>query len=652
MASKRTWQQTPFIEGFLGVDNAFHKDVRANGGKLLLAAGLYLYHFYRADGDTSHAQRLTGPSEPVAAAGHVLFNFIFSHDESLRVSDYLELLEAGDWAVFQSANSIHCLKDWYPRIEARLPDTSKNTLLCLNSNLLQRDAPIGNDHLQHRAFAAELKVDVCNLEHPDASEIQAFVISRSLMERLSGPDSRAEDLPLLARNAEISFTVASDIYLQVLVDTPCRERDVDFVNWLSARNRVAILTLGFWPSQAGMEMFIHNLAWRMTEDGDEVVLFTPKPDVEFEEIERNYMIRRYRSEDELISLIGKHHLSLPFDCLLVQGAHTAATLALKAKAAFDIPVILRTHGEDIQIDEDIGYGYRLIPKLATEIEHNIRNVDHHVVIGSHVEADVRGIDPDATVSVINNGVDIDRFTVEKSNYLREWLNIPAETRILLSVGRNHPKKCFHYAVDALARLRAIGADVCLVHVGRKGKGIDLEQRAREQGVSARFYHPGPVNYFDTPKVYSSADIFLFPSKQETFGNVTVEAMSSGLPCVEFDYGANHDKIDNGHDGFIVPFGDIDAFVASIRSLLDDDRNCQIPGGHRYAGSKGRQPRGAYVSPECPERYTLAIDTFFRLTVFQIMNERVHSLLFNVRVVVQIRARIEIGSRISTFVSTM
>jgi glycosyltransferase involved in cell wall biosynthesis len=125
-------------------------------------------------------------------------------------------------------------------------------------------------------------------------------------------------------------------------------------------------------------------------------------------------------------------------------------------------------------------------------------------------------------------------------------------------------------VDALARLRAEGANVCLVHIGRRGKGIDLEQRALEHGVADRFYHPGPVNYFDTPEVYASADIFLFPSKQETFGNVTVEAMSSGLPCVEFDYGANHDKIDPGHDGFIVPFGDLDAFVAHIRTLLEDD----------------------------------------------------------------------------------
>lgn len=578
MMSKKTWQKRRFADGFLGVDNAFHIDMRSSQGKVLLARGLYLYHFYRADGDLSHAKRLDRPEpvqvEPAQTVGeHTVRTFVFSEDESLTISDYLDLLSGEEWAVCLSSHSIHCLKDWYPRITSELAGADPNTLLYLNSNLLDPAAPSGNDHLEHRAFARDLQnVDgAAEVEvELDPARIRAFAISRTLLSRLDG-SLPIRDVPQVAEGLGTEFVRSSDVYVQVLdgpaEKVPGDEREIE--RWLSERNRVAILTLGFWPQQAGMEMFIHNLAVRMTEVGDEVVLFTPKPDQDFEEIERNYIVRRYRSETELFDLIGKHHNSLPFDSILVQGAHNAASLALRAREKFGIPVVLRTHGEDIQTDEALGYGYRLVPKHADLIEHNIRAVDHNVVIGSHVEADIRSIDEAATISVINNGVNPSRFTVTKSSFLRDRLDIGLDTIILLTVGRNHPKKCFHYAVEVLAELRAAGSDVCLVHAGKPGKGVDLDELARKLGVQDYFFNLGAVDYFDMPRVYASSDIFIFPSKKETFGNVTLEAMSSGLPCVEFDYGATRDKIEHGRDGFIVQFGDVGSMSAIIRQLVDD-----------------------------------------------------------------------------------
>ena len=72
---------------------------------------------------------------------------------------------------------------------------------------------------------------------------------------------------------------------------------------------------------------------------------------------------------------------------------------------------------------------------------------------------------------------------------------------------------------------------------------------------------------DVPKYYNSAEILLFPSKTEVFGNVTLEAMACGLVPVKFDYGANRDKIKNGKNGFIIPFGDTISMGKILRSLL-------------------------------------------------------------------------------------
>jgi glycosyltransferase involved in cell wall biosynthesis len=66
--------------------------------------------------------------------------------------------------------------------------------------------------------------------------------------------------------------------------------------------------------------------------------------------------------------------------------------------------------------------------------------------------------------------------------------------------------------------------------------------------------------------YASADVFLLPSETETFGNVTLEAMASGLAVVAYDYAAARVHIRSGESGVLVPCGQPDAFVAAAAGL--------------------------------------------------------------------------------------
>jgi glycosyltransferase involved in cell wall biosynthesis len=69
--------------------------------------------------------------------------------------------------------------------------------------------------------------------------------------------------------------------------------------------------------------------------------------------------------------------------------------------------------------------------------------------------------------------------------------------------------------------------------------------------------------------YASADIFLFSSVSETFGNVTLEAMASGLAVVAYDYAAAQQFIRHGKNGLLATMNDRQSFIAQSRALGED-----------------------------------------------------------------------------------
>jgi glycosyltransferase involved in cell wall biosynthesis len=70
--------------------------------------------------------------------------------------------------------------------------------------------------------------------------------------------------------------------------------------------------------------------------------------------------------------------------------------------------------------------------------------------------------------------------------------------------------------------------------------------------------------------YASADVFLFPSLSETFGNVTLEALASGLAVVAFDAAAAGALIRDGRNGLLAPAGDADGFVRAACAAVQRD----------------------------------------------------------------------------------
>ncbi|MDD5297190.1 MAG: glycosyltransferase family 1 protein [Rhodocyclaceae bacterium] len=171
------------------------------------------------------------------------------------------------------------------------------------------------------------------------------------------------------------------------------------------------------------------------------------------------------------------------------------------------------------------------------------------------------------VKVVGRGVDTDLFDpARRSNELRrEWLGHASADKgklACLYVGRLAPEKNLAVVEAAFAAIRAHRPDARMIWVG------DGPARARLADAHPDHLFAGPRIGVDLATHYASADLFLFPSLTETYGNVVPEAMASGLPVVAYRSAAAAELILDGENGRSVPPGDVGAFLNAATALAN------------------------------------------------------------------------------------
>lgn len=167
-------------------------------------------------------------------------------------------------------------------------------------------------------------------------------------------------------------------------------------------------------------------------------------------------------------------------------------------------------------------------------------------------------------AVVARGVDTQLFQpARRSDALRARWGLPPGGRAVLCVGRLAPEKNLDTLLDAFGAMRRVDPALRLVLVG------DGPLRAALQARCPDAVFAGLRTGEDLATHYASGDLFVFPSLTETFGNVTPEAMASGLPVLAFDYAAAGQLVDSGRNGLLAPFGDRVAFVRQALALATD-----------------------------------------------------------------------------------
>jgi glycosyltransferase involved in cell wall biosynthesis len=353
--------------------------------------------------------------------------------------------------------------------------------------------------------------------------------------------------------------------------------------------KICIVSHSFFPTIGGAELVVHNLAKHMTLIGEKVVVFTnhKNRDPLFKSI---YKVKYYpRTPKKIlqgfffcINLILLQKMN-SFDLIHVHVADMGYYVALVNKI-LKVPIVITTHGRDIQKYPEIGYGYRLDPSLNRKIEFALKNADLVTAIGSSTKKEYLKIGvQEEKIAYIPNGVDLKRFG-ESYQDIRKILKLRENIKIILTVGRYDKKKGYEYLIKAIPQIIKNNENIKFLFIG---KGLDilkplirklsvekfviiLEQQKFNKTTDSK------INFNKIPNdillsAYKSADIFVSPSLIEGFALVIIEAMASGLPIIATNVSGNEDAVVNEKNGILVPPKSPKDLSSKITRLLENER---------------------------------------------------------------------------------
>jgi len=293
------------------------------------------------------------------------------------------------------------------------------------------------------------------------------------------------------------------------------------------------------------------------------------------------------------------HIFLSFQLTIVQrllkpncwhavGAFPIGAMLAKWSSGRSVRCVIRAPGEDIQIDQSIGYGVRLDKSIDKFLVENLQFADAFIAHSRSIYSEYKKIGiRDEKIVEVPNGVYISRFARRKTNVEQDQRPPHSGSKSgnqifkFLFVGRNHPKKGLETLIEATRILSSKNSRPFIVEL--VGRNVDqLASTTNRLGIAQIFSLRGEIrsgrSFQEHPsqelaELYQQADVFVLPSLLESFGVVLIEAMAAGLPVITTDTDGCRDVIRGGKDGIMVPKGDAQALASAMARLLEDSNEC-------------------------------------------------------------------------------
>jgi glycosyltransferase involved in cell wall biosynthesis len=367
--------------------------------------------------------------------------------------------------------------------------------------------------------------------------------------------------------------------------------------------RYAIVTETYPPEVNGVALTVQSKEQGLRNRGHEVEVIRPRQPghdvqgfapLDHELLTRSAQIPRYpgmRFGFPAHRALRRRWSERRPDAIYIATEGPLGWSALRTAVRMGIPVASGFHTRFDEYTRDYGVGF--LQPAALNWMRSFHNRSDATLVPTCELSDFLRAKHFSDVYHLPRAVDTARFDpARRSPALRDAWGVAPDGLAAIYLGRIAAEKNLPLAVRAFRTLQQQRPDAKFIWVG---EGPELE------GIRAAnpdFVFCGLRRDEDLAAHFASADLFIFPSHSETFGNVTLEAMASGVATVAFRYGAAREHIVDGASGITIEGSDDDAFVDAVCRLgKDADLRGTLATGGRDAV---RKLRPAQVSADFDE----------------------------------------------------
>ena len=349
---------------------------------------------------------------------------------------------------------------------------------------------------------------------------------------------------------------------------------------------------------AGHDVFVFTFSEPDHQDDDPRVIRSPGlplADTGF------YLSLRYsREAKKLLQTMDVVHVHHPF---------LSGRLALHYCRPLHIPIVFTNHTR-----YDL-YAQAYLPMLPEEVSEGLLQaympsfceaVDLVISPSPGMEKILRQLEVESQIEIVPNGVELQRY-FEAEPLSRTEYGFAKDDILLIYSGRLAPEKNLEFLLQAFNGVAQAIDNVHLLILGSGTRKQELEEYARDIGISKRVHFTGMIPYDKIPGYLAMCDAFVTASVTEVHPLSVIEAMGAGLPVMGIYSPGVGDSVEDGISGFLST-EDLPAFTAKLTRL------CLNPDLRQKMGEAARQASTKYAI----ERTT------------QIMLEHYNHLVYNFR----------------------
>lgn len=356
------------------------------------------------------------------------------------------------------------------------------------------------------------------------------------------------------------------------------------------RNRLGVVLAShyFAPHVGGIESVVRSHARRLAARGHDVtVLTTDVGSARSTERRDGYEIRRMAAWNPFESVGVPYPVPNPVtarrtiraeldddvDIVHAHGINYLTTAAVLGWTPAEVPTFLHQHTPFVDYPAPLDAVERANDALVGR--YNLRHADRVFCVSRNIERYVHDLAPDATTSVMPNGVDTRIFSPDRAPADPPFDCDPA-TPVFFAVSRLSGKKGVDVLIEAARRLEASAVDAHLAVAGDGPMRDDVEAAARSR---RDLEYLGRVSDDELAGCYAAADAVLFTSKSgEAFPTLTMlEAYASGTPVVASKLAAPPDGVDDGENTVLIEPDRPAAVVDAVRELATDPERLETMG---------------------------------------------------------------------------